>query len=173
MTTTYCPEPSATSETSMTAIIGHSSIESVYTDSRNQQEETNSFTTATNVTPAASITSATTGPAFTNSENQLTSKNSRASTTTVIGSTKGKADVTSETGTAVSTVESRRPETSPTTMVSQVSQYIPEQLSSSSTGVTVPHEGVPSLVSYEGKGGTMYVKWSIAHCIGLLLFMVI
>ncbi|KAK5960251.1 uncharacterized protein PWA37_002321 [Arxiozyma heterogenica] len=171
ITTTYCPEPSATSEISMTTIIGHSSIELVY--SKNQQEETNSFTTATNVTPAASIVSATIGSAFANGENQLTSKNSRASTTVVIESTKDKEDVTSETGTVVGTVESRKPETSPTTMVPQVSQYIPEQLSSSSTGVTVSHEGVPSLVSYEGKGGTMYVKWSISHCIGLLLFMVI
>ncbi|KAK5781983.1 hypothetical protein RI543_000469 [Arxiozyma heterogenica] len=157
ITTTYCPEPSATSEISMTTIIGHSSIELVY--SKNQQEETNSFTTATNVTPAASIVSATIGSAFANGENQLTSKNSRASTTVVIESTKDKEDVTSETGTVVGTVESRKPETSPTTMVPQVSQYIPEQLSSSSTGVTVSHEGVPSLVSYEGKGGTIYVKW--------------
>ncbi|KAK5778936.1 hypothetical protein RI543_003864 [Arxiozyma heterogenica] len=36
ITTTYCPEPSATSETSITAIIDHISIESVYTNSKNE-----------------------------------------------------------------------------------------------------------------------------------------
>ncbi|KAK5779046.1 hypothetical protein RI543_002930 [Arxiozyma heterogenica] len=151
MTTTYCPEPSATSETSMTAIIGHSSIESVY--SKNQQEETNSLSAASNATPVISVTSTTPGPAFTNGKNHPTSRNSRTSTT-VIGNN-----------------ESRRSETSMPSMVPQVSQYIPEKLSSSSTAVTIPHGGIPSLVSYEDKGGTMYVKWSVAHCISLLLFL--
>ena len=106
MTTTYCPEPSATSETNMITSIGYSSIESVY--SKNQQEETNSFSAVSNATPITSIASTTTSSVFTNNENQPTSRNSRASTT-FIGSG-----------------ESRRPEKSLTTMVPQASQYISE-----------------------------------------------
>ncbi|KAK5773564.1 hypothetical protein RI543_005081 [Arxiozyma heterogenica] len=173
MTTTYCPEPSATSGTSMTAIIGHSSLESVYTNSKNQQEKTNSLSAVSNATLVISIASTTTGPAFTNNENQPKPRNSRASTTIVAGFTKGTTDIASETGTVVGTVKSRRLETLLTTMVPQVSQYVSEQLFSSSTAVTVSHGGIPSLASYEGKGSTMYMKWSVAHCIGLLLFLVI
>ncbi|KAK5773565.1 hypothetical protein RI543_005082 [Arxiozyma heterogenica] len=171
MTTTYCPEPSATSGTSMTAIIGHSSLESVYTNSKNQQEKTNSLSAVSNATLVISIASTTTGPAFTNNENQPKPRNSRASTTIVAGFTKGTTDIASETGTVVGTVKSRRLETLLTTMVPQVSQYVSEQLFSSSTAVTVSHGGIPSLASYEGKGSTMYMKWSVAHCIGLLLFL--
>ncbi|KAK5959624.1 uncharacterized protein PWA37_002981 [Arxiozyma heterogenica] len=153
MTTTYCPEPSITSETGMTAIIGHTSIESIY--SNNQQEETNSFSAMSNATPVTSIASTTTGPVFTNGKNQPTSRNSRASTT-VIGSS-----------------EARKPEKSLTTMVPQASQYISEQPSSSSTVTGLPHGDTASLVSYEGNGSTMYMKWSVAHFIGLLFFMII
>ncbi|KAK5773920.1 hypothetical protein RI543_004822 [Arxiozyma heterogenica] len=145
MTTTYCPEPSITSETGMTAIIGHTSIESIY--SNNQQEETNSFSAMSNATPVTSIASTTTGPVFTNGKNQPTSRNSRASTT-VIGSG-----------------EARKPEKSLTTMVPQASQYISEQPSSSSTVTGLPHGDTASLVSYEGNGSTMYMKWSVAHFI--------
>ncbi|KAK5779045.1 hypothetical protein RI543_002929 [Arxiozyma heterogenica] len=173
ITTTYCPEPSATSEISLTATIGHSSIKSVYTNSKDEQEETSSFTTVTNVTPVTSIASTTTGPAFTNYKIQLTSRNSRESTTVVVGSTRGNIDVTSETSTVVSTVESRRLETSLTTMIPQVSQYVSEQFSSSPTAIMVPHEDVPSLVSYEGIGSIIYMRWGLTHFIGLLLFMVI
>ncbi|KAK5963341.1 uncharacterized protein PWA37_004465 [Arxiozyma heterogenica] len=67
MTTTYSPEPSATSKINMITIIGHSSIESVY--SKNQQEETNSSSVVSNATPVVSIVSTTTGSAFTNNEN--------------------------------------------------------------------------------------------------------
>ncbi|KAK5779049.1 hypothetical protein RI543_002933 [Arxiozyma heterogenica] len=173
LTTTYCPEPSATSKTSMTALIGHSSLESVYTNSKNQQKETDSFSAVSYATPVTSIVSTTTGPAFTSNENQPMSRNSRASITAVIGSIKNSVDITSEAGTVVDTVKSGRSKTSPTSMVPQVSQYVSEQISSSPIAITAPHEGAPSLVSYEGKGSTMYMmKWSVAHCIGLLLFMI-
>lgn len=58
-------------------------------------------------------------------------------------------------------------------MVSQVSQYVSEQPSSLPTAIAVPYEGAPSVVSYEGKGSTMYMEWSVVHFIGLLLFMII
>ena len=153
VTTTYCPEPSEISRTSMTATIGHGSIESIY--SKNQQEEINSFSAVFDATPVISIISTTASPTFTNNENQPTSRNSRGSTTVV-----GNA-------------ESGRPETSVPTMVSQVSQYVSEQFSSSPTAVTISHGSAPSLASYEGKGSTIYMKWSVAHFISLLLFMII
>ena len=164
ITTTYCPESSATSEISMTAIIGHSSIESVYTNSKNQQEETNSFSAISNAISVASTVPITTGSVYTNNENYPTSRNSRASTTVVVESAKGNTHSTSGTGAVIGTVESRKPEASPTTKVPHVSKSISEQLSSSSTAIMVHHEG---------KGSTMYMKWSVAHFVGLLLFMII
>ncbi|KAK5778937.1 hypothetical protein RI543_003865 [Arxiozyma heterogenica] len=90
-----------------------------------------------NAIPVASIVSTTTGPTFTNSENQPISRNSKTSTT------------------IVDSTESSRPETLLTTMVPKVSQYVSEQLFSSSTAVTVSHGGIPSLASYEGEGSTI------------------
>ena len=170
MTTTFCPEPSETSETSMTAIIGHSSIESVY--SKNQQEETNSFSAVSNATPVAFIAFTTTGTVFTNNENPPTSRNSRESAI-VVGSTKGNADVASETGAVTGAVASGKPKTSLTTKMPQVSQFVSEQFSSSPATMTASHASAPSLESYKGKGGTIYMKWSVVHFVGLLLFMII
>ncbi|KAK5773562.1 hypothetical protein RI543_005079 [Arxiozyma heterogenica] len=146
MTTTYCPEPSETSKTSMTAIIVHNSIESVY--SKNQQEETNSFAAVFHATSVTSIAFTTTGTVFTNNENQSTSRNSRGSAI-VVGSTKGNADVASETGVVTGAVTSGRPETSLTTKMPQVSQFVSEQFSSSPTAMTASHVSAPSLASYK------------------------
>ncbi|KAK5773531.1 hypothetical protein RI543_005192 [Arxiozyma heterogenica] len=153
MTTTYCPEPSETSKTSMTAIIAHNSIESVY--SKNQQEEINSFSAVSHATPVTSIAFTTTGTVFTNNENQPTSRNSRGSAI-VVGSTKGNADVASETGAVTGAVTSGRPETSLTTKMPQVSQFVSEQFSSSPTAMTASHVSAPSLASYKDFLNTTY-----------------
>ncbi|KAK5960412.1 uncharacterized protein PWA37_002491 [Arxiozyma heterogenica] len=124
-------------------------------------------------TSILSTASSSTSPVFTNNENKPTSRNYRTSASIIVGSTNSNTDSISMTNTVIDTVKSGRSKPSSTTMVTPISQYISEQFSSSPTTMTLSHGSVPSLVSYEGKGNKIYIKWSVAHFVGLLLFMII